>query len=133
MIRTAVFAGALALGLGIAGSSLPALAVTGTQALPQTTQHVTLATSLEPQYGVGRYDGTLVLTISPDGIVNGTYRPWGEGNFRTVTGGTDGSRIWLDIGYLGRLHIEGTYANGKIVGSTFIADQPFTFSAAPTT
>jgi hypothetical protein len=69
--------------------------------------------------GAGALEGALVLRISPDGIVEGTYRPVDSGSLRNVTGGLTGNQIWLDIGDSRVIHIEGTYENGKIVGYTY--------------
>jgi hypothetical protein len=67
------------------------------------------------QYEAGEYDGTLALTVYPNGIVQGNYRPQ-DGNIRTVTGGLDGRNIWFDIGPSGRFRIIGTFENGVLKG-----------------
>jgi hypothetical protein len=93
---------------------------------------------INPQ-GAGALEGALQLRISPDGIVEGTYRPVDSGSLRNVTGGLTGNQIWLDIGDNGVIHIEGTYQNGKIVGYTYLdaphfgSDRPreYKFEATP--
>jgi hypothetical protein len=80
----------------------------------------------------GAYEGTLNLTISPDGIVQGWFRDDERSGLRTVTGGVDGDQIWLDIGATRELHISGSYRNGVIVGYTFL-NQNYRFEAVPTT
>jgi opacity protein-like surface antigen len=113
---------ALAAGLGLSAASA-AFAATATTPVPLTEQH---------DYGVGVYEGTLTLDISPDGIVSGYYRPNDE-EYRQVVGGVTGDQIWLDIGYMGRLHITGKLDNGRIVATTFLNDDTYTFSAVPKT
>jgi hypothetical protein len=61
----------------------------------------------------GEYDGRLALTIYPNGIVQGNYFP-SDGGVRNVTGGLTGTSIWLDIGWLGQLHLTGTFKNGVL-------------------
>jgi hypothetical protein len=128
-MKTRILAAALAAGLGIAGG-LPAIAATTTTQVPITAQHLNLESTLAPDYGVGVYEGTLDLTISPEGIVTGWYRPNNE-EYKQVTGGLSGDNIWLDIGYFGRLHIAGKFENGKIVATTFLQDETYTFNAVP--
>ena len=62
------------------------------------------------------YTGTLHLTMTPDGIINGYYRPNGE-TFVPVMGGRDGRSVWLDIGRSATMRVTGTLENGNIVGS----------------
>jgi hypothetical protein len=103
---------------GAAGLALLAAPAGAVQFNSSST--LTFDTSLvqvEPN-GAGESDGTLRVRISPDGIVQGYYRPVDSGAFREVTGGVNGDQIWLDIGDNGTIHIEGTYQNGKIVGYT---------------
>jgi hypothetical protein len=94
---------------------------------------VTFDTALAPQYyGAGEYDGVMHLTISPDGTVSGWYRSVDVGTIRTVVGGLDGTKLWLDLGGRSLFDIQGTYENGKIVASTFSGDELYTFTATPT-
>ncbi len=76
---------------------------------------------LTPRYGVGQYDGTLRIKITPDGIVS----------FQVVSGGVSGNQIWLDFGLNGPVHMTGTIENGKIVGYSWLERQDFTFTATP--
>jgi hypothetical protein len=107
MIRTAAAtAGILAaFALPVASS-----AATTTNAAPQ---HYDVQTQITDRYHPGAYEGRLVLTIYPSGIVQGTYRP-ADGGFSDVTGGITGKEIWLDIGSMGRLHFTGTFENGVL-------------------
>ena len=89
---------------------LPSLATTTTSAPPQ---QYNFETRIVPQYGAGEYDGTMRLTVYADGIVQGTYLP-SDGNIRTVTGGLNGRKLWLDIGQNGRLRVTGTFEHGVI-------------------
>jgi hypothetical protein len=100
-----------------------------------TTQvTTTYQTYLRPRYESYGYSGTLTLRISSDGIVNGTYRPDSGSPFPSaVTGGVDGSKIWLDIPTLGGVHIEGTIKNGRIdgLGPSRASNRNYVFSATP--
>lgn len=62
----------------------------------------------------GEYDGRLRLNVSPDGIVNGTFQT-SEGEVTGVSGGLQGTKIWLQIGngVRGRI-FTGTFVNGKL-------------------
>jgi hypothetical protein len=46
----------------------------------------------------GEYDGRMRLRISPDGIVSGTFMNTQGEVVSSVTGGLDGTKIWLQIG-----------------------------------
>jgi len=107
---------------------VPSAATTTTNALPQRYE---LETRMVPKFGAGEYDGTLTLTIYPDGIVQGNYRPL-DGDFRPVTGGIDGRNIWLDIGQRGRLRLIGTFEHG-VLNSVVQTPGPdtLTFDAVP--
>jgi len=125
MLKQHVLAGALALALAL-GCSVPALAIS---AIPSHAVTIQYATRIVPSFGVGEYDGTMRLTLNPDGIINGFYIP-DSGGPRLVTGGIDGDHIWLDIGFMGGLHITGQFKDGhRIVGYTFIRDGDFSFVA----
>jgi hypothetical protein len=98
------------------------------------TRTVTFDTAITPQYyGAGAYEGVLHLTFGPHGYVNGWYRPVDVGQPRDVIGGLDGDKLWLDLGEAGFHDIQSTYANGKIVGATYVGNQPYAFVATPTT
>ena len=107
MLRAAAASAAL-----LAGTAFPlaARAATTTTAPPA---HYRFETRLAGRFSAGAYGGTLTLTIYPNGILQGLYRP-DDGSYRTVTGGLDGQNIWLDIGAMGRLHLTGTFANGVL-------------------
>ena len=123
---------ALFLALGLAATpAVPAFAAV-TYRDAQGVLHLNLDTKLIPPLGAGNYEGTLQLTVSKNGIVNGYYRPNGE-SFNSVVGGLNGDEIWLDIGYNGGMHISGRLQGGKIVGSTFIGTRLFDFKASPQT
>ncbi|HEY0613874.1 MAG TPA: hypothetical protein VGC96_04495 [Candidatus Elarobacter sp.] len=107
MIRTAAATAGL-----LAALALPAAApaATSTSAQPQS---YTFQTRLAGRYEAGEHQGTLTVTIAPDGIVRGYYRPL-DGGIKTVTGGLTGKDIWLDIGDVHPLHVAGTLQNGVL-------------------
>ena len=111
--------------------SAPALAVTSSG---NQSHSVTFTTALAPQYyGAGEFDGVLHLTFGPHGIVSGWYRSVDVGVPRSVVGGLDGDKLWLDLGRDGLHDIQTTYENGKIVGGTYLGNQVYSFVATPTT
>jgi hypothetical protein len=64
----------------------------------------------------GEYDGRLRLRISPDGIVGGKFMN-SEGRTSMVTGGLNGTKIWLELGNssaIGHRTYNGTFVDGKI-------------------
>ena len=111
--------------------SAPALAVSSSS---NQAQSVTFDTAFAPQYfGAGEYDGVMHLTFGPHGIVSGWYRSVDVGIPRPVVGGLDGDKLWLDLGSAGLHQVETTYDRGKIVGATYLGDQPYSFTATPST
>lgn len=96
----------------LAALALPvgACAATTSNAPPQKYD---LQTQLVDRYHAGVFEGRLVLTVYPDGIVQGNYRP-ADGGVRSVTGGIDGTSIWLDLGTQQPLHLTGTLQNGVL-------------------
>ncbi len=118
-------AAACAAVLAGAGAPLAGFAATASTAQPQ---HYAFQTELTDRYHAGAYVGTLALTVYPDGIVNGTYRP-DNGAFHTVTGGVEGTSIWLDVGSLPNLHLTGTLQNGVLRTSAATRDTVFEFDS----
>ena len=114
----------------IAAMALPLPSVAATTATASSHRYQ-LQTRIVSQYEAGEVDGILLLTVSPDGIVQGNYRPQ-DGNFRTVSGGLDGRKIWLDIGSFGRFRVIGTFEHGILKG---VVQKPgpdtVTFDATP--
>ncbi len=112
LIRTAAFAAALAL------MGAPAISQAATTQ-PVTPVQTTYQTSLEPIGGLGApWTGNLQITIHPDGIIQGYYHPAGDSiAFIPVTGGRTGDHVWLDIGRMGRLHVQGILKNDAITGT----------------
>jgi hypothetical protein len=79
------------------------------------------------------YSGELRFAIA-NGYVTGTYRPDTGGTITTVHGGSQGSRIWLDIATLGGVHINATMeSNGAIkgMGSSTTGGKQWVFTATP--
>jgi hypothetical protein len=104
--------------------------------------HLKYDTTLDAQpFGgsAGVYAGTLEITLYPSGVIQGYYRPNNE-RFVSVTGGFDGKNdVWLDLGFGGREHVDGTFTDTGIVGITHLGgfdpinhfDNDYRFSAVP--
>jgi hypothetical protein len=123
--KIAAFAAAAAL----AGVPAISQAVTTDQS---TAQRVSYDTSITPINGLeAPWNGTLKITINPDGIIQGYYHPAYEVSFIPVTGGRNGDSVWMDIGSRGRIRVNGTLQNGKIVGSAYDqnSNTPYKFIA----
>ena len=83
-----------------------------------TASYSTALTQVEPVSAPGEFDGTLKLTVTPDGIVNGYYFPADEGTIVPVVGGEQNGQYWMDIGGNTRLHIYAKAgADGSLVGT----------------
>lgn len=63
--------------------------------------------------------GRLQIRTSRTGIISGYYRPADNNDFVPVTGGVQGTRVWLDIGKNGQTRVTGRMNGGKIVGTAF--------------
>jgi hypothetical protein len=64
----------------------------------------------------GEYDGRLRMEIRPDGIVGGSFINT-EGQTSLITGGIQGTKIWLDLGFasaVGHRTYNGTLVDGKL-------------------
>ena len=83
-----------------------------------TASYSTALTQVEPVSAPGEFDGTLKLTVTPDGIVNGYYFPADEGTIVPVVGGEQNGKYWMDIGGNTRLHIYAKLGkDGSLVGT----------------
>ncbi len=84
------------------------------------------------------YTGVLNIRIH-DGYVNGTYTPDTGGSPTFVTGGTKGSRIWLDLHTLGGIHVEAHTDGDRLLGLGTSLEprmgrmRSWTFTATPLT
>jgi hypothetical protein len=77
-------------------------------------------TSITPIFGFEfPVTGQLQLQVYPNGIVQGYYQPAYDPQFIPVTGGERGNAVWIDIGTMGRIHVDGTVRDGRIVGTAF--------------
>lgn len=112
-IRRAAFVLALAF--------IAAPAVAGaTTAVSSQPVHVEYSTSMSPLIGFGYpWTGRLQLTLNPDNIISGYYRPADNNEYVPVTGGRNGDNVWLDIGTSGRIHVTGKLQNGVINGTAY--------------
>jgi len=96
--------------------------------------------AMRPQSSSGvPFSGKLVLSISKDGIVSGTYRADSirpdpmNGHIIPVSGGVDGKRIHLSFGMSANFSVSGTIdAHGRIVASGFRHGVAYNFEAAVT-
>ena len=111
--------------MGRAHSILTTLAMAAIL-VPATVQSVMAApaaydfmTKQTDVMSAGEYDGRLKIRIGDDGIVTGTF--WDtEGHFSGVSGGLDGTKLWIDLGSAsptGRHLFTGTLIDGKLVAT----------------
>ena len=100
--------------------ALPLGASAATTSTAQT-QHYTINTRLFDRYNAGEFDGVLSISVSPQGIVQGTYRDASAGGFHSVTGSVDANHhLWLDIGMTRPLRLYGTFNDGAIAATAQI-------------
>jgi hypothetical protein len=137
-LATTALAASLALGMGTAAyaaQSWTSDTYTVTDLSTLAPGNYTFATSLTPRYfGGGAYLGVLNLRVSADGTIGGFFRYEDSSQVADVVGGMSHGNLWINYGPgLGSNHIFGHVENGKIVGSTYFAGQPYEFSATQRT
>lgn len=74
-----------------------ALAPLSVSAAARPTQTYDLVTHETDAISPGEIEGRLHISISPDGIVYGTFID-SQGRIQSVSGGLEGTKIWLQIG-----------------------------------
>ena len=76
--------------------------------------------------------GDVELDFGKSGIVSGYFRANDSGTFVLVTGGVDGSRIWLDIGSNATVdHFDGELQLDRITGTGRFAGGDYYFRLLP--
>jgi len=120
--------------------AVPALAfvpATAYAASTYTDRTVVYSTSLQPinQNIAYPLTGSLHIKTSKDGIVSGFYRTDDNiSQFIPVSGGINGSSVFLLIGATSPTRVTGTYENGSIVGTAVTASNGvYTFAATNAT
>ncbi len=83
---------------------------------PVVTSYETEMAPAFPLSGAGVYAGTLRLSVSASGIVQGYYQRQ-DGGIEPVTGGRAGDAIWFSIGEAGTIHVNANVLGSSIVGS----------------
>ncbi len=85
-----------------------------------TNKTVVYSTDIQPVAGFAvPYTGRLQIRTSKEGIITGYYRPADNNDFVAVTGGIDGSRVWIDFGRAGNSRLTGRIHDGVITGTLF--------------
>jgi hypothetical protein len=80
----------------------------------------------------GEIDGTMRLTLTPEGIISGTYQNADTGQISNVTGGVDsGNKLWLEVGGLGHYHFTGTLAGTTIDATAYHGNDDLRLLAQP--
>jgi len=124
------------IGLGLVALVLALLLPAGAFAATTSTPSVSYNTTLSDwNYGGFSYPyaGQLKLQIGSNGIINGWYSNSDSYIPVPVIGGQTGNYIWLDIGDMGRLHVNAHVQNGKFIGTATQGNKMFDFSASPIT
>jgi hypothetical protein len=97
------------------------------------------STAMVPTLGdQAERDGDMIVTIAPDGSISGTYRgtaPKSDslyGKTVPVTGTLSGTRVHLEIGQNGELHVDGSLDQNGIVATGSVGNQQlYDFVGAP--
>ena len=106
--------------LGLIGAlSLPVQAPAATSTTSTEPVRFAMQTSYYDTRTPGAFLGRMTLNVYPSGIVNGYYFP-DNGQVRNVTGGLDGDKIWLNIGGVDSLRLNGTLKDGVLKTFAFI-------------
>ena len=110
--------------LALAVPALVVVPATAYAASTYTDRTVVYSTSLQPINHSLSYPlaGSLHIRTSTDGIVTGFYRADYTTQFIPVTGGVNGSNVWLLIGATSPTRVTGQFENGAIVGTAFTPD-----------
>ena len=88
----------------------------------------------EPTTSAGEYVGRMTLHFYADGTVNGTYRDEFAGGIRSVSGGLNGTKLWLSFGSRGNHQFTGTIGRGGIITGSLTnwrGPNVYTFKAVP--
>jgi hypothetical protein len=83
----------------------------------------------------GEYDGRLRMRVSAGGIVSGSFTNT-DGIFSSVSGGVDGTKIWIDIGNASPTGVHlftGTFRGGKLTASAARGLHVWTLEGSPRT
>jgi hypothetical protein len=83
--------------------------------LVRTVNYRTAYRQVAPMSSAGEYAGHMTLRFYSSGIVNGTYRDESAGSIHTVTGGLNGTKIWLSLGNRGQRNVNGTIEKGGLI------------------
>jgi hypothetical protein len=100
----------------------------------KTVEYRTSYQQTQPMPSGGQYVGRMTLHFYSDGTVNGTYRDEFQGGFRPVSGGMNGSKIWLSFGRRGNHQFNGTIGNGGVITGSltnFRGPNVYKFTATP--
>jgi hypothetical protein len=99
---------------------------------PAVTNYDTEMALSFPRMGAGVYAGTLHLSVSANGIVQGSYQTL-DGAIEPVAGGKTGDTIWFSIGESGSIRVNGNVLGSHIVGSArdTSSSDTMSFTASP--
>jgi hypothetical protein len=111
-MKTRAIAALSVLALTAAFAPLPTIAAGGDVA------SYDLATRQFDPLSAGEYDGRLRIRITANGIVGGTFMTT-EGTLSSVSGGLNGTKIWLQLGERTPIErtFQGTFVDGKLTAT----------------
>jgi len=122
------------LSLAIAAAVLLAPSTSRAATTVRTVNYHTAYHLSEPTTSAGEYVGRMTLHFYTDGTVNGTYRDEFAGGIRSVSGGLNGSKLWLSFGSNGNHQFTGTIGRGGIITGSLTnwrGPNVYTFRAVP--
>ncbi|HET6896133.1 MAG TPA: hypothetical protein VFH72_12190 [Candidatus Baltobacteraceae bacterium] len=100
----------------------------------RTVNYHTTYRQSHPIESAGSYAGRMTLHFYADGTVNGTYRDEFAGGFRSVSGGLNGSKLWLSFGGRRNHQFTGTIGRGGVITGSLTnwrGPNVYTFKAVP--
>jgi len=122
------------LSLAIAAAVLLAPTAVPAATTVRTVNYHTSYRLTEPTTSAGAYVGRMTLRFYADGTVNGTYRDESAGGLRQVSGGMNGSKLWLSFGSRGNHQFTGTIDKGGVITGSLTnwrGPNVYTFKAVP--
>jgi hypothetical protein len=111
-----------ALAAGFAAISF-ALPLAASAVSVPATRTLVLSTKMVHRLRAGEYDGRLRLSVTPNGIISGSYQDGSGGLPSSVVGGVTAGKLWIDIA--------GTHFVGTMNGATIDAWSSGVAAGAP--
>jgi len=120
--------------LAAAGLAAALMLPSAANAAPANRVLVLTSRVVQRMHG-GEIDGRMRLTLTPDGIISGTYQDEDTGRISDVEGGVErDNKVWLEAGgALGGYHFTGTLIGTTIDAVAYHGNDDLHLIAVPAT